>query len=77
MSSSPDAKKTKVQFSSDTNLDTSVAGKTHIKNYLIHMFYLPAFAIQNQNIHMSWRKKKQKKKLIPTACPRVHATQLQ
>ena len=75
MSSSPDAKKTKVQFSSDTNLDTSVAGKTHIKNYLIHMFYSPAFAIQNQNVRMSL--KKAQKKRIPTACPRVHATQLQ
>ena len=26
------------------------------------MFYSPAFAIQNQNIHMSWRKRKEEKK---------------
>ena len=43
-----------VQFSSDNSLNTSVAGMT------------PAFAIPNQNVHMSWRREK---KRIPTACP--------
>ena len=40
------------------------------KNNLIHMFYSPAVAIPNQNVHMSWRKKK----VDTHSLPGVHDT---